>query len=82
MSDKLKAATIEAMNDQLQKGATIMLFVNVDGKRRLGRVVKVNWYTTWVKVMKGAKTSYTIKRHNQKGNVKLCSFLSLLCPRS
>jgi len=45
------------------------VFVDLGKTRRLGKIVKVNTYSTWVKVMMGAKTSITIKRHNIKHNV-------------
>lgn len=47
------------------------VFVDLAGTRRLGHVVKVNTHTTWVKVMRGAKTYAYIKRHNIKHNLKI-----------
>ena len=41
-------------------------FVNVSNKRRLGEVVKVNDKTIHIKIMKGAKTNFVIKRHIKK----------------
>ena len=47
----------------------IVVFVDLAGTRRLGVAVRINTYTTWVKVMRGAKTYDYIKRHNTKHNV-------------
>jgi hypothetical protein len=45
----------------------VFVFVDVmHGKRRIGEVVEINNWTTWVKIMIGAKTSIVIKRHNVK----------------
>jgi len=45
--------------------------VNVSNTQRLGKVVKLNDKTVWVKIMEGAKTSFVIKRHIIKHNVRL-----------
>jgi hypothetical protein len=47
----------------------LKVFVDLEGTRRLGVVVRVNTYTTWVKVMFGARSYSYIKRHNIKHNV-------------
>ena len=49
----------------------MVVFVDLAGTRRLGIAVRVNTHTTWVKVMKGAKTYDYIKRHNIKHNVTM-----------
>ena len=46
-----------------------MVYVDVGAGRRLGHVVKCNHYTVWVRIMMGAKTSFTIKRHFNKHGV-------------
>lgn len=46
------------------------VWVTIDGKRRLGRVVTENTYTVWVKIMKGASSSFTVKRHKIKHSVE------------
>ena len=46
-----------------------MVYVDIGGGRRLGHVVKCNHHTVWVRVMRGAKTSITIKRHFKKHGV-------------
>lgn len=45
------------------------VYVDVAGKRRIGEVIGYNQKTTWVRVMKGAKSFFTIERHNKKHNV-------------
>lgn len=47
----------------------MIVFVDLNGGRRLGQVTKRNSRTIWVKVMIGAKSSITIKRHIVKHNV-------------
>jgi hypothetical protein len=49
----------------------LTVFVDLAGTRRLGKVCRLNTHTTWVKVMKGAKTYDYIKRHNKKHNVTM-----------
>lgn len=44
-------------------------FFNLSGGRRMGRIVKRNDKTVWVKVMFGAKTFSVIKRHIDKHKV-------------
>ena len=51
----------------------MIAYFNLSGKRRLGHVVGLNHHTLWVRVMKGAKTSFTIKRHLVKHMVKIIS---------
>ena len=47
----------------------MIVFVDLAGTRRLGKIVKINTLTTWVKVMNGAQTFSVVKRHNIKHNV-------------
>ena len=47
----------------------LKVFVDLAGVRRLGKIVRANTHTTWVKVMRGARTYDYIKRHNIKHNV-------------
>lgn len=63
-----RAIAIKRMRSIMNR-RPILCYVDVSGSRRLGKVVKVNYSTTWVKIMKGAKTSFIIKRHNIKHNV-------------
>jgi hypothetical protein len=58
----------DVMNYMLKK--PMKAYVNISGKRRLGVIKKLNMHTIWVKVMDGAKTSYTIKRHVNKHKVR------------
>lgn len=44
------------------------VFTDFAGGRRLGYIVKRNTHTVWVKIMMGAKSSITIKRHIIKHN--------------
>jgi hypothetical protein len=49
----------------------VYVFTDVmNGKRRIGRVTRINNWTTWVSIMIGAKTSIEIKRHNLKHHLK------------
>jgi hypothetical protein len=45
-------------------------YVDVNNTRRLGRILKRNGKTIWVKIMTGAKTSFKVKRHIIKHNVR------------
>jgi len=47
------------------------LFINVGGVPRIGQLVKANSKTVWVRIMKGAKTNFVIKRHVKKHNLHL-----------
>jgi hypothetical protein len=47
------------------------IFIRVGDTYRLGTLVKVNRRTVWLKIMKGAKTSFTIKRHVKKHDLHL-----------
>jgi len=50
---------------------TVTLFkMDVGGVRRVGKPVSVHQKTGWFRIMKGAKTSYVIKRHYVKHNVQ------------
>jgi hypothetical protein len=51
--------------------ATVKVFCDLSGSRRLGLVVKANTKTVWLKVMNGAKTYDYIKRHEVKHHVKV-----------
>jgi hypothetical protein len=46
------------------------MYCDVGGVRRLGYCTKLNDKTVWMKIMKGARTSFTIKRHIVKHNVR------------
>lgn len=64
----------KAFRDATNKFAishNIKAMADVSGTRRLGKIVKVSMLTTTLKFMKGAKTSFTIKRHNTKHNVSV-----------
>jgi hypothetical protein len=41
-------------------------FVDLGGVRRFGQVIRLNRKTVWVKIMIGARSSITIKRHRAK----------------
>ena len=63
---------IDAINEAIESGmAEYYMFCDVDGSRRLGRVVRVNTKTAVLKIMHGAKSSFTIKRHKTKHHLKL-----------
>jgi hypothetical protein len=47
----------------------IYCFVDLGDTRRLARIVRANSLTLWVKIMIGAKTSISIKRHKIKHHV-------------
>ena len=49
----------------------VYVFVTLSGKRRIGKVVRFNFKTTWVKVMIGARSSIIIKRKNNRDNVQV-----------
>jgi len=42
--------------------------VDFGGCRRLGKVMKYNHHTLWVKIMLGASTYTIVKRHKKKHN--------------
>ena len=44
-------------------------FVDLAGKRRIGEIIGYNGKTTWVRIMQGAKSYITVKRHNKKNHV-------------
>ena len=46
------------------------VYCDLSNKRRLGRVIKTNTNTVWVRIMIGAKHNITIKRHIIKHNVR------------
>jgi hypothetical protein len=46
----------------------LKVFVDLGNTRRLGEIVKLNQHTVHVKIMKGARTSFCIKRHIKKHN--------------
>lgn len=53
----------EALNERIEtEGVKYFVFTTVAGKRRLGRVTKFNKKSCWVKIMKGARTFFIIKR--------------------
>lgn len=63
---------VDALNEQIRDGvAEYHMFCDVNGTRRLGKVVRVNTKTAVLKIMVGAKSSFTIKRHKIKHNLKL-----------
>lgn len=45
------------------------VFVDLSSGRRLGKVIKMNEHTCWVKILFGAKTFRIIKRHFIKHHV-------------
>jgi len=45
-------------------------YVNLSDTRRLGKVIKMNDKTVWVSIMDGASTSFIVKRHIDKHNVR------------
>jgi hypothetical protein len=68
----MERSRLQYMRDIL---ASRPMYVFVDvmhGKRRIGEVIEINNWTTWVKIMIGAKTSILIKRHNTKHHVTPC----------
>ena len=50
---------------------TYKAMFTVGGKRRIGVPVKINKHTMWVKIMKGARDYFIIKRHKVKHNFKM-----------
>jgi len=46
------------------------VWIDVGKVRRLGEICKWNRYTVWVRIMDGAKSSFIIKRHKKKHNMK------------
>lgn len=58
------------INEIIQRQPT-RCTVNFQGVRRVAWIMKVNYYTTIVKIMIGAKTSAIIKRHNKKHNLRV-----------
>lgn len=61
----------------IPKSYKITVSVDVSGQRRIGQVVVWNRCTAWVKIMKGAKSSFTIKRHKSKHNLKWRSMVNV-----
>lgn len=55
----------------ITKQITYRPFFTVGGVRRMGVPVKINSKTMWIKVMKGAKDYFIIKRHMTKHNFKM-----------
>jgi hypothetical protein len=53
------------------KRITYKAFFTVGGVRRMGVPVKINSKTMWIKVMKGVKDYFIIKRHMKKHNFKM-----------
>jgi hypothetical protein len=49
---------------------TFKAYFDFSGSRRMGKVVKLNRKTLWVKVMIGAKSHVIIKRHARKHRVR------------
>ena len=47
-----------------------LFLMDVGGIRRVGKPVTVNKKSGWFRIMKGASTSYVIKRHYVKHNVR------------
>lgn len=68
MSKKHKRLALADIQSVLSRNR-VTVFVDLAGRRRLGHVVKINQYTTWVKVMDGAKTYNIIKRHNKRHHI-------------
>ena len=56
---------LQYMRDMLAR-RPIYVFTDLSGKRRIGRVIKINNWTTWVKILIGAKAAIVIKRNNKK----------------
>jgi hypothetical protein len=46
-------------------------YVDLSSGRRLGHIKKYNVHTIWVRIMMGAKTFITVKRHKIKHNVTI-----------
>jgi len=51
--------------------------MDVGGIRRLGVPVTVNKKSGWFRIMEGAKTSYVIKRHYRKHNVRFVKEIAI-----
>jgi hypothetical protein len=68
LSNKQKLSVMKALQTLLILHR-FWVHVDVSGKRRVGEVIGYNRHTTWVRVMKGAKSYFTILRHNKKHNV-------------
>ena len=60
---------LAVMRDDLLRNR-VFIHCTLSGKRRVGEVVAINFKTTWVKIVQGAKGYITVKRHNLKHNVK------------
>lgn len=61
----------EALNACIANGVKYRVFCDLSGTRRIGYVRKFNEHTCWVKVMKGARTYFVVKRDYSKHRVKL-----------
>jgi hypothetical protein len=46
----------------------LTVFCDLADVRRMGKILKLNDHTVWVKIMKGAKSAFVIKRHIKKHN--------------
>lgn len=58
------------MTEKIKK---YVFFMDVAGTRRIGVPVTINTkgYTGWFRIMDGARTSFTIKRHFTKHHVEI-----------
>ena len=64
---------MEYFTDSTEGGFIIrtvtLCMMDVGGIRRVGRPITMNKKTGWFRIMKGAKTSFVIKRHYDKHRV-------------
>jgi len=70
MSKKAKKKELKFLERDLITN-TIQVFTDFMGVRRIGEVIGLSYNTGWVRIMMGAKTYVTIKRHWTKHNVSL-----------
>ena len=67
-SKKIRRSVLKSMQTLLILNR-FWVHVDVAGKRRVGEVIGYNQKTVWVRIMKGAKSYFTIERHNRNHNV-------------
>jgi hypothetical protein len=68
MSKKTKLSALLGLRTMMSR-YKMWVFVDVQGKRRVGELIGINSKTVWVRVMHGAKSYFTISRHYKKHNV-------------
>ena len=69
LSKRLTRKWLAVMRDDLFRNR-VFVHCSLSGKRRVGEVIDINFYTTLVKILQGAKSYIIIKRHNRNHNVQ------------